>query len=112
MRRDKEIQRAFFKAYSEGELDFHPGLQDAFVRGAMWADVNPIYPEGIPMSGKKTPGEVLAVMNMLVEISGKAPSIKELRDLVYDNVFNERDPFCNIDHLRYFRREIIEKEGE
>lgn len=111
MRRDKEVQRAFFKTYNEGELDFHPGLQDAFVKGAMWADVNPIYPEGVPMSGKKTPGEVLAVMNMLVEISSKAPSIKELRDLVSENVVNGRDPFCNIDHLRYFRRDT-EKEGE
>lgn len=111
MRRDKEVERASYKYCTMTDKTLTVmDMRDAFAKGAAWADVNPIYPEGVPMAGDKTPGEILAVMNMLVRISGNAPAMRELRELVTENINNEKEPFYNIDHLRYFRRDAEGKE--
>lgn len=107
MRRSKMIERAF-------EAEMNPyranlAVYSAFKKGAFWADTHPIYTDDIPDSGEKTAGEILATVNMLVRESGYAASMKELRDLVADNINNGKSPLADIDHIRYYRADTQTK---
>ncbi|MCQ2279089.1 MAG: hypothetical protein MJZ62_07300 [Bacteroidales bacterium] len=90
MNRNIEVERAI------SERPFSQIESDAFRLGVLWADTHPIYPEGIPIAGDKTPGEVLVLITTLKRYAGDRYLINRIYNKIKENVDNGRQPFEGI----------------
>lgn len=103
MNRNIEIERAL-------ELrNFGTAEKDAFRMGAHWADTHPIYPDGIPARGPKSPGELLALVSVLRQWSCNNESINKFYLRVKENVERGYEPFWGVDFV--VRDPVDEREG-